>query len=167
MLALATVLVSCQALGAVVGAVYAVWGELAYVRAMSDGKIDSAERAHLARIGTGLRFGMLLLLTASLGIVVVAYTLEANPQPALSVGYWVLITLSLITVSASWALSRNKISFAVGSAIVFTAWWFLVYLTLGIFPLLSFGATAAFFIVATGISYLMLNIARCLVAPKH
>ena len=47
MAALVPALVYAQALGAVIGVVTVVWGELAYMRAMKDGKVDTAERAHL------------------------------------------------------------------------------------------------------------------------
>ena len=112
-------LVFCQALGAFSGAFAAVWGELAYIRAMKDGKIDTAERAHLTIIANGLRFGMLLILLSSFGLVVVAYALHAALQPALSVSYWTLIVLTILIIGVSWALSRRRISFALGSAIVF------------------------------------------------
>jgi hypothetical protein len=155
-------LVFCQALGAFSGAFAAVWGELAYIRAMKDGKIDTAERAHLTIIANGLRFGMLLILLSSFGLVVVAYALHAALQPALSVSYWTLIVLTILIIGVSWALSRRRISFALGSAIVFTAWWFLAFLTLGQLPPLSFGAAVAFFVVATVLFYALLEYGRFL-----
>lgn len=167
MTALIPLLILCQALGAIIGAFMAVWGEIAYVRAMRDGKVDVAERSHLMHIGHGLRFGMSLLLLASLVLVIVAYMLQVAPQPGLSTSYWILITLALLTIAVSWALSRGRISFAFGSATIFTSWWFLVYLTFGIFPLLSFGAVAAFFVVATGISYALLTSARFLMLRRN
>ena len=57
----------CQALGALGGALAAVWGEASYIRAVRAGHLDRAERAHLDAIAKGLRFGMVLLLLASLG----------------------------------------------------------------------------------------------------
>jgi hypothetical protein len=50
-------LITLQALGAVVGAVSAVWGEIAYITAMRDEKIDHAEMLHLRSIAAGLRVG--------------------------------------------------------------------------------------------------------------
>ena len=160
MTALITLLVYCQALGASVGALTAVWSELAYIRAMKDGAIDQAERAHLDIIAHGLRWGMSLLLLSSLGLVVVAYVLDFSLQPAMTAGYWILTVLVFIVVIISWTLSRHKISFALGSATLFTAWWFLAYLTLGRLSPLSFGAAAAFFVVATAIFYAVLKSAR-------
>lgn len=167
MTALVSFLVFCQALGASVGAFTSVWGELAYIRDMRDGKIDTAERAHLNIIAKGLRFGMTLLLLASLGLVIIAYVSHDTLQPALTPAYWILVVLVLIVIGISWALSRRHISFAFGSAAVFTAWWFLAYLTLGRLPPLSFGAAVAFFIVATMIFYGLLQGVRTLVHPKH
>lgn len=163
---LVPLLVFCQALGAGVGAITAVWSELAYVGAMRDGKIDRAERAHLTIIAHGLRYGMALLLLASLGLVVVAYARQATLQPALTESYWILTALALLVIGISWALSRQRISFTFGSAVVFTAWWFLVYLSLGWLSPLSFGAAVMAFIVATAIFYALLSYARLLASPE-
>lgn len=160
MTAFVTLLVYCQALGAGVGALTAVWSEFAYIRAMRDGAIDQAERAHLDVIAHGLRWGMSLLLLSSLGLVIVAYVLDFSLQPAMTAGYWILIVLALIVVGISWTLSRHNISFALGSATLFTAWWFLAYLTLGRLSPLSFAAAAAFFVVATALFYAILASAR-------
>lgn len=163
-------LVFCQAFGASVGAVISIWSEFAYIRAMRDGQLDVAERAHLNIIARGLRFGMTLLLLSSLGLVVVAYASHATLQPALTPEYWTLIVLAFIVICISWALSRKHISFAFGSATVFTAWWFLAYLTLGWLSPLSFGSSVALLIVATAVIYALLYYLRLLArhfSPSH
>lgn len=166
MTTLISFIVFCQMLGAGIGALTTIWGEFAYIRAIRDGRLDHAERAHLDVIAHGLRFGMTLLLIASLALVIVAYFLHTTPQPALTTGYWTLTIIALLIIYVSWALSRQRISFALGSAIAFTAWWFLAYLTLGLVPPLSFGALAAFFVVATVVFYAMLQYARMLAHNK-
>jgi len=158
-------LVYCQALGAGIGALTAVWGELAYIRAMRDGNIDAAERAHLRAIGNGLRFGLILLLLASFGFVVVAYMQGSTLQPALSPDYWILMALALVVIGVSWALARRRIPFALGSAALFAAWWFLVYFSFGWLSPLSFGAAVMSFIVATAIFYGVLYYVRLLASP--
>jgi hypothetical protein len=159
-------LVFCQALGAVVGVSTAIWGELSYVKEMrSEGKIDAAERKHLLIIGHGLRYGMTLLLLASFGLVVVAYLLHAAREPALSTSYWTLILLALVIITVSSQLARRRISFDIASAILFTAWWFLVYLSFG-WLALSFGAAVLSFVVAVFIFYAVLSYARMLVVRK-
>lgn len=156
----------CQALGAFTGAFFAVWGELAYVRAIRDGRINHAERAHLDAIAHGLRWGMSLLFLASFGLVVVSYLVQATTQPALTAQYWLLIMLGLLVTAVAWALSRQHLSFKLGSAIAFTGWWFLVFITLGQMPPLSFGAVIGFFVVATAIFYALLHYAHLLLAHK-
>ncbi len=164
--ALVPFLVFCQALGASVGALTAVWSEVAYIRSMRDGKVDAAERAHLRVVARGLRFGMTLLLLASFALVAVDYNLRVSPQPALSPSYWTSIVLALLVIYVSWALSRHRISFAFGSAVVFTAWWFLVYLTIGQLPILSFGSSVALLVLATAVFYAVLQYGRFLVLRK-
>ena len=166
MITLVSFILFCQALGALTGAFATVWGELAYIRAMRDGKIDHAEQAHLRIIAHGLRFGMNLLLIASFSLVVIAYQAHATLQPVLTPSYWTLIVLALLIIYVSWALSRHHLSFALGSALLFTAWWFLAYLTVGWMPMLSFTATVAFFVIATGIFYAILKYARMLSLGK-
>ena len=166
MIAFIAFIIFCQALGALVGAFAVIWGELAYLRAMRDGRIDHAERAHLHTIAHGLRFGMTLLLLASLALIIVEYLAHAAVQPGLTPGYWMLMAFAALVVYVSWALSRGRISFALGSAIAFTGWWFLAYLTLGLLPPLSFGATIGFFVVATAIFYAILQYARMLALHK-
>ncbi|MHB0865830.1 MAG: hypothetical protein ACYC1Y_02930 [Minisyncoccota bacterium] len=167
MTTLVSFIVFCQALGALVGAGTTVWSELAYIRAMRDGRLDRAERAHLRVITHGLTFGMTLLLLSSLALVIVAYLSHAALQPALTASYWALIIFAVLIIYVSWALSRKRITFALGSAIAFTAWWFLAYLTIGWMPLLSFGAVLAFFVIATGIFYAILQYARMLVRHRN
>ena len=157
-------LVFCQALGALIGAVTAVWSELAYVRAMRDGKVAPAERAPLAVIAHGLRYGMTLLLLASLGLVIVAYMQGSSLQPALTPSYWTFIAHALLVISVSWALSRRHISFPFRSAFIFNAGWALVYLSFGWLSL-SFGAAVMSFVVATAIFYAVLYYARLLALP--
>lgn len=165
MTTLVSFLVFCQAFGAIVGAVTAVWGEMAYVKAMRDGKVDVAEHKHMDIIAHGLRYGMTLHLLASFGLVVIAYINQNTLQPALTASYWTLIALALIVISVSWALSRKHVSFKLGSASIFTAWWFLVYLSFGWLPL-SFGAAVMSFVVATAIFYALLYYARLLSSTK-
>ncbi|MFZ1075601.1 MAG: hypothetical protein WAN50_04480 [Minisyncoccia bacterium] len=155
-----SLLVLCQALGAAAGVFLAIRGEIAYVQAMRDGKIDRAERAHLDLLANGLRFGMTAILFSSLCLVILSYAASFVPQPALSTSYWFLITLALIVTLVSWALSRNRISFAFGSAIIFTGWWFLTYLNFGLLPGLSFGPLFAFFVVAVAVFYGLLQTLR-------
>ncbi len=156
----------CQALGALIGVVMAVWGELAYVRAMRDGRLDHAERAHLAAIAHGLRFGMLLLLLASVGLVVASYGSGLVVEPAMTASYWTLVSLAVLVIAVTWALSRKLISFAFGSALVFSGWWFLLFITFGLFPPMSFGSAAAAFVVSTAVFYGILRFLRFLSVPK-
>ncbi len=155
-------LIFCQVLGALIGVGTAIWAEIAYMKAMGDGKIDNAENVHLRAIAKGLTFGMTLLLSASLALVIATYFAQANIQPALTTNYWLLIVFAVVAIYATWALSKKCITFALGSAIAFTAWWFLAYVTLGQLSLLSFGVVIAFFVVTVGIFYVILQYARML-----
>jgi len=154
-------LLFCQTLGAFIGAFTAVWGELAYIRAMRDGHIDKAEGAHMHIIARGLRFGMTLLLLASFGLVISAFLIHDPVQPVMTAGYWTLITLSILIIILSWALSRRFISFSLGSAAALAAWWLLAYLTLDRLPV-SYGVAIALYIVITAVLAIVLRFIRLL-----
>jgi hypothetical protein len=155
-----------QALGAFVGAVTTILAEIEYIRAMRDGKIDDAETVHLHMNAWGLRVGMTVLAASSVALALVAYLRNGLPQSVLSASYWILIMLAFLVISVTWALSQRHISFALGSAAVFTGWWFLAYLLLGAFPPLSFTTAVAFFVVATVIFYVILRYGRILSLRK-
>lgn len=152
-----SLLIFCQMFGTFVGAFTAIWSQIAYIKAMRDGTIDAAEQAHLRIIAEGLRFGMLLILVSSLGLVIIAYWLHTSYQPAVTSNYWISITLSLLIIGFAWALSRHRVSFRFGSAAIFTAWWFLTYLTVGWLSEITFGAAVAFYVVTTAIFYAVLT----------
>lgn len=154
-------LLFCQMLGAFIGAFTAIWGEIAYIRAMRDGHVDNAERAHIMVIGHGLRFGMTLLLLASLALIVIAYITNVVTQPALTASYWIFITLALLIIGLSWALARHYIKFSLGSSAALSAWWLLAYVTLGRLPI-SFGAAVALYVVLTAVLFAALHSIRLL-----
>lgn len=163
MSALISLLLFCHLLGAFTGIATAIGGEFAYLRAIRDGKIDAAERAHLRIAARGLRFGMSLLLLASFALVILAYILHEPLQPALTASYWIFMTLVLLIIGLSWALARRRVSFALGSAALLAAWWLLAYLTLGRLPL-SYGAAIALYVVLTAVVYVLLRSVRFFVS---
>jgi hypothetical protein len=131
---------------------------------MQDQRIDHAEREHLALIARALRWGMILVLIGSIGLVLIDYAYGTPLQPALTTGYWLEMTFALVIIAASWALSRKKVSFWLGSAIAFTGWWSLVLLDLGRAPALGYGASLALYVIATAIIAAILAYARMLTA---
>lgn len=157
-------LLFCQGLGAFVGAVSAVWAEISYIRAMRNGHLDRAERVHLKVLGHGLRYGMALLLLSSLGLVITAYLQHAVMQPALTSDYWIVVTFAILIIALTWALSRNRISFALGSVAASTAWWALMYLAYQHASSVSYGDALATYVIATGILYALFFYVRFLLA---
>ncbi len=155
-----TLLATLQATGALIGVSCAVWSEVAYLRAAADGAISAAEQAHLRIVGRGLRFGLLLVLFSSLGLVVRAYVARATVQPALTASYWVLVSLALLIVALSSALARKRVPFLLGSAAAFTAWWFLAYLSLGLLPIKSFGSAIALYVIVGAVLYALIAFTR-------
>jgi hypothetical protein len=150
-------LVVCQALGALVGTMCAVWGQIAYVRALRDGVVDRAERAHLDAIAHGLWVGMSLLLASSLGLVFFAHASGAAVQPGVTASYWALMILAFTVIGLTWALSRRHISFPIGAAAILMAWWMMLFLAFGRLPTTTLGATLAAYVVGAGILYFLLQ----------
>ena len=162
-----TLAVAGQALGALIGVAACVWGELSYLHAARDGNIDHAERLHLNMIAHALRYGLTLLLVASFTLVVLAFMAHGTPQPAMTSSYWMLTGLMFLLIYASWARSKKKLSFPLASAIIFSAWWFVLYFSFGQIPALSLAATFVFFVVATAVFYGTLQYARMLTGGRR
>ncbi len=156
-----------QALGATIGAVGAVAGELFYFRAIRDGRIDEAEKAHLRGIAAALRLGMLVLLVASIGLVLVEYVSGAPAQPAFTLAYWVEMILVLLIIFFSWALSRKKVPFALGSGAAFAAWWVIALMVYGQLGFTSLGSALAVYVVSTAVIAAVLAYLRMLALPKR
>ena len=146
-------------LGAFIGAGIAMWGEFAYVRALRNGTAEVGGRTHMHALANALRYGMTLLLLASLGLSIVAFVIHTSVQPALTASYWIVITFALLIIVMSWVLSRRHVSFSFGSATLFSAWWLLVYLTIGRLPF-SFGTVVALYVVCTAVLYAVLQCVR-------
>jgi hypothetical protein len=77
------------------------------------------------------------------------------------------MTLVFIIIASSWALSRRRVDFWLGSAAAFTAWWYLALLDLGRAPQLSYGASLGVYVVATIIMAGILAYARMLTARVY
>lgn len=162
---LALLCIALQALGGAIGVGYAVWAEIAYIGALRDGHIDDAERHHLAIIAEGLRFGMTALLVGSVALTVIAYALHASVQPALTSAYWTFISLALIVIATSWAISRQRVNYALGSAAIFSGWWLIAGYAFGVVPFLSFASAMALYVIGTGVLYYALRVLRVFGAP--
>lgn len=153
-----------QVVGALMGAFGAVWAELAYLHALKDGVISRAERRHLITIARTLRFGMFVLLLASLGFIYTVY-LGGGIQVALTSTYWIEMLIVFVILMTSWALSRNQMQFALGSGIVFSGWWFLVFLLVGKTGAAGFGELLALFTLFTAVFCAILTYIRFLKRP--
>lgn len=162
---IALLLIYSQVIGAVVGVVSVVAGELRYIRALRDGRIDAGERAQIESIGYGLKYGMTLLLVGTGGLVYVAYFLKSAQQPALSSGYWMLMGVALLIITISSRIARRDIRFGMGTAILFTSWWFLSFLSLG-WLTLTIGSAIASLLVTTVVFYGILSYIRLLSARQ-
>ena len=155
-----------QLIGGVIGAGGSLLAEIFYVRAMRDGTVDAAERAHLAMVGHTLRFGMMLLLAGSIGLTLTAFVYENAPQPALSQSYWILMGLVFVIIFFSWALSRRQVGFTLASAAIFTAWWYVVLHLVGYVPTANFGEAVALFTVLTALVAGVVKYARVITTEK-
>ena len=151
-----------QAAGAVVGAGGSVFAELFYLRAVKDGAIDEAERAHLSTVAGALRIGMLIYLIGSVGMVIMSFAYLTPLQPALTHTYWIQAGLVFAILFFAWALSRKLVSFTVGSAGVFAGWWFITFLVFEKLPAITFGAAVGIYLVATAVVAAFLYYVRTL-----
>ena len=97
------------------GAACITFAEWRYFRAISDGKIDLGERAHLVALFFSLRFALVMVILVDIALGFTLYVLGSNFTPALTASYWfeTLIIFTLILVS--WLRFHGRIPFWAGS----------------------------------------------------
>ncbi len=149
-----------QLMGAVVGAASAVLAEVWYLEALRDGKVTRKENKHIAVATHGLRFGMSLVLLSSLGLLVTDYLLGGGRSAVLTPSYGALFGIIVLIFAISWTMSKRPKTFAWGSLVTFSAWWFMVYLTLGALPIDSLVAAAGIFLGTLLLLSVILHSAR-------
>lgn len=160
MSALTAFFVYTQALGALGGALAAVWGEIVYVRAVEDDCVTTAERTQLHVVAASLRYGMGMMLISSLALVVISYHSGAALQPALTGSYWLFMVLALGVVYIAKRMSEGRMAHLTGTAVLFATWWFLAYLSFGLVPALPFGALVALYLFASVVLFGVLQYVR-------
>lgn len=122
--------------------------EWRYFRALSDGRIDDGERAHLVALFFSLRFALVLVLLTDVAAGIALYILPTSISLALTATYWFEMLVILVLILVSWMRFHGRVPFWVGSAIAFTGWWYLVGISLGYVPVTNFMAASIGFIVS-------------------
>lgn len=138
-------------LGAALGAVGITMGELFYARALADGKLENYEREYIRATFWSLRWGMTLVLFASVATILAEYLALSTPQHVLTASFWLTITAALVIILAGWGLSRRKIPWWLGSAAGFSGWWTIFALSTWRDLPYSYGTLAFAYLIGTGI----------------
>ncbi len=125
--------------------------EWQYFRALSDGRIDDGERAHIVSLFFSLRFALTLVLLIDILLGFVVFMSPQILSLASSVPYWFEMFIILSLITASWLRFHGRIPFWAGSAVAFTGWWYLFGMNLGYIPVESFGAAVIGFIVSIAV----------------
>jgi hypothetical protein len=152
--------------GAVVGTISVTYAEIFYIKAASDGDIDKHERKYLRRLYRGITIGTLVLIFAGSALMTLEFLVPYAPQAVLSAPFWSMQILTVFIVLAGYAISRNHTPWAVGSGIIFTAWWMILFIDLGFTNTFSYVALFTTFIIAAAIISAILWYARRLFSPR-
>jgi hypothetical protein len=163
---LSLVLAGGQVVGAVIGAFFAVVAEMRYVAALRDGKVTTKERRHIVATGRGLRFGMTLVLLSSLGLAALTVAHGSGKDLLLSPSFGALFGVVLLIGAVSWLMAKRPKTFVWGSLVTFSAWWYLVYMTLGALPIRSLMAALALFGAVLLLLSIILHSGRALARRK-
>ncbi len=122
--------------------------EWRYFRAISDGRIDDGERAHLVALFFSLRFALVLVLLTDVAAGFALYILPTSISLALTTTYWFEMFVIFVLVLVSWMRFHGRVPFWIGSSIAFTGWWYLVGVSLGYVPVTNFAAAVIGFFVS-------------------
>ncbi len=126
--AIAATLTALHLLGAALGAGGVLFAEIFYTKAIADGRITEKEREYFATTYWSLRWGMTTVLLSGIALIVVQYLLPNSPEAVLYAPLWMQNTLILIITAVGWMLSRDLVSWWVGSSMVFAGWWMILVL---------------------------------------
>lgn len=124
-----SVLLLAHTAGAIIGAVGVTVAELLYIKATIDGRVDIRERHYIESTFFALRWGMSVLLITGFALIMCGFMFPEYNSPVLEASFWVTQTLILLVLIVGWMLARSIIVWWVGSALVFTAWWMILFLT--------------------------------------
>ena len=158
--ALIPILVALNTFGALIGVGFTTFAEIFYTHAVSDGEIDHHERKYLRHLFKGFTFGITLVLFSNLALIVLEYLVPDAPQAVLAAPFWALQTLTLLIIATGWLLSKRRIAWWLGSAMVLTAWWVMLFIDLGSFNTSSFLTLVFEYILVTGLVAGLLSYAR-------
>lgn len=136
--------------------------EWQYFRALSDGRIDDGERAHLVALFFSLRFALTLVLLTDILLGFAVFLFPHAPEIGLSAPYWFEMFIILSLIIASWLRFHGRIPFWAGSAVAFTGWWYLAGMALGYIPVESFGAAVIGLVVSVAVISGVFSYARFL-----
>ena len=159
-LALIPILAALNTFGALVGTGMTTFAEIFYTHAVSDGEIDHNERKYLRRLFKGFTFGITLVLLSNIALIVLEYLVPDASQAVFAAPFWALQTLALLIIITGWLLSKRRIAWWLGSAMVLTAWWVMLLIDLGFFNTTGFLVLAFDYILVTALVAGILGFAR-------
>ena len=109
-------------IGTALGVGGATLGEVFYLKAARDGKVDPHENDALRTIFYVLRVGMALLIISGFGYFIML-RLEGHTTPLLGARMWAKLTIVLILLFGVVAWHTRKVPMWLGSAISLTSWY--------------------------------------------
>lgn len=115
-------------LGAAIGAAGITFGEIFYLKATADGRIDARERDYLHTTFFALKWGLLLTLVSGIILGMLEYAYSGAESHVLSAPWWFINTLAFVIIFSGWAMMNEKISWWLGSSLAFSGWWMLLML---------------------------------------
>jgi uncharacterized membrane protein YhdT len=152
--------------GALVGTVSVTYAEIFYIKAASDGNIDKHERKYLRRLYRGITIGTLILIFAGSALMTLEYLVPYAPQSVLTAPFWTIQILTLLILLMGYIISKKEATWAIGSGIIFTAWWMVLFIDLGFTNSLGYAELFIIYIIAAAIVSGILWYARKLFSPR-
>lgn len=115
-------------LGAAIGAAGITFGEVFYLKATADGRVDARERDYMHTTFFALKWGLMLILVSGIALGILEYAYVGAENHVLAAPWWFINTLAFVIIFAGWGMAREKISWALGSALAFSGWWMVFML---------------------------------------
>ncbi len=128
MITLINIAAFVHVLGAAIGAAGITFGEIFYLKATADGRVDARERDYLHTTFFALRWGLLVILLSGIVLGTLEYAYVGAENHVISAPWWFINTLAFVIIFAGWGLMKGKVSWWIGSSLAFSAWWMVLML---------------------------------------
>jgi hypothetical protein len=164
---LTPLLSSLHLLGAALGCAGITFAEIFYLKATSDGRIDTREQSYIRSTYWAMKWGLSLALISGLLLTIAQYQSGSPYQIVMYSALWMQDTLALLIIFSGWALAAKRTSWWFATSVAFSAWWMMLLLHGWLTIPLSYMSLVFLYVVFAGATAIILGYFRSVFHPDN